>query len=309
MKMIFQEFKDRWNSIVARSNCFLSAGIIHPLNLQMGYYSSMYKSFIIMDTGVVPDIPSSFAIKAVNTQLQNGSWILEFQLIHHSFEEEFLRLCWDMIETTQKSEAPLKEIILRYLSWQKFLQYSTRDIMSFQKQKGLLGELIFLKECIEKMGCEASVSSWNGPDGSDQDFLFQNSWAEVKTIALASEKIGISSLQQLEQEVDGILVVNILEKSTTGDGRITLSEVVSELRNSMKESGKVLDGFEMKLFKYGYRDSDVAEYKKNYFRFIEQRTYLVDERFPRLVRSNVATEVVSCKYDISLSAIEKYRRG
>lgn len=306
--MIFQEFKDKWNHIAAERNCFLSLGIIHPLNLQIGYYSSEYKSIIVMDTGIVTDIPSSFAVRAVNTELANGSWILEFQLVHHYFEEEFLRLCWDMIEATEKFDEPLKDMISRYLSWQKFLQYTTKDIMSFQKQKGLLGELIFLKECIEKIGCESAISSWNGPDGSDQDFLFENSWAEVKSIALATEKVRISSLQQLEQEVDGILVINILEKSVQGGGRISLPDIVDELRNIMIENSKVLDRFEMKLFKCGYRDDDISEYRKNYFRFVEQRCYTVDENFPRIVSSNVAPEIVSCKYEISLSSIEKYRR-
>lgn len=306
--MIFQEFKDKWNYITAKKNCFLSLGIVHPLNLQIGYYSSAYKSFIVMDTGIVPDIPSTFAVRVVNTQLLNGSWILEFQLVHHSFEEEFLRLCWDMIEATEKSIIPLKDMISRYLSWQKFLQYSINGIMSFQKQKGLLGELIFLRECIENIGYESAVFSWSGPDGSDQDFLFENSWAEIKSVALASEKVSISSLQQLEQEVDGILVVNILEKSTPGEGRISLPDLVDELRNGMAENPNVLDRFEMKLFKYGYRDDDTSEYKKNYFRFIEQRVYSVDEKFPKLIRSNVVSEIVSCKYEISLSSIEKYRR-
>lgn len=309
MKMIFQEFKDKWNSITSTKNCFLSLGIIHPLDLQIGYYASTYKSFIIMDTGIVPDIPSSFAIKVVNTELLNGSRILEFQLVHHSFEEEFLRLCWDMIEATENSTTPLKDMISRYLSWQKFLQYSTKDVMSFQRQKGLLGELLYLRECIEKMGSELAIFTWSGPDGSDQDFLFKDSWSEIKTIAISSEKVSISSLQQLEQEIAGVLIVYVLEKTTPGDGRISLPDIVDDLKRRVMDNAKVLDSFEMKLFKYGYRDEDVAEYQKNYFRYIEQRVYEVNENFPKLIRSNVATEIVSCKYDISLSSIEKYRRS
>lgn len=308
MTMIFQEFKDKWKHIKPLKNCFLNLGIVHPLNFQIGYYSRLYKSFIVMNTGIVEDIPASFAIKVANTQLTNGIWILEFQLVHQSFEEEFLRLCWDMIEASQNSTIPLKDLIIRYINWQKFLQYSVKDIMSFQKQKGLLGELIFLKECIEKMGCEESISSWSGPDGGDQDFLFADSWSEVKSIALASEKVSISSLQQLDQEVEGTLVVCVLEKSNPGKGIISLPDIVDELRQNMIENAKVLDRFEMKLFKYGYRDNEIAEYKKNYFRFVEQRVYSINEEFPRLTRSNVPIEIVSCKYDISLSSIEKYRR-
>lgn len=306
--MVFREFKDKWDNIPNICNGYLNLGITHPLNLQMGYSTNIYKSFIVMDTGVISSIPSSFAVKAVNTQLGNGKWILEFQLIHHSFEEEFLRLCWDMIEATVNADKPLDELILRYLSWQKFLQYTCKNIMSFQKQKGLLGELLYLKAVMKNTGNEEALIAWSGPDGSDQDFLFSDSWAEIKSIALASESVHISSLQQLEQEMPGTIVVNILEKSTKGDGRVTLPDIVEDMRKELRDTPRLLDCFEMKLFKYGYRDEDVEEYRENYFRFIEQRKYLVGDSFPRLVRNNVFPEIVSCKYEVSLSAIEKFRR-
>ena len=46
----------------------------------------------------------------------------------------------------------------------------------------------------------------------------------------------------------------------------------------------------------------------NQFRFIEEREYIVNDSFPKLVGNNVSSEIVSCKYELSLAAIEKYRR-
>ena len=309
MKMMtFNDFKEKWACMPLRTNGYLSLGLEHPLNLQIGYSFSGYKSFVVMEMGAVSNIPSSFAIKAENVRLRNGTWILAFQLVHVAFEEEFLRLCWDMIEATAKSVAPQRDLIVRYLSWQKLLQYSSKEIMPFQRQKGLLGELLYLSDCLRQMSADIAVEAWTGPDGSDQDFVFEAAWAEVKAIALSAATVKISSMQQLEQEVPGYLVVYTLEKSTEGEGRITLPAIAEEIRSSLHDNPVALDRFEMKLFKYGYRSQDVGEYNKNYFRYIEKREYLVNDSFPKLCRENVAQEITACTYEISLSAIEPYRR-
>lgn len=121
MKMMtFYDFKKKWSCMPLHANGYLSLGLKHPLNLQIGHSLSGYKSFIVMETGEVPNIPSSFAIKAENAQLRNGTWILSFQLVHAAFEEEFLRLCWDMIEATAESLSPQRDLIARYLSCKNF---------------------------------------------------------------------------------------------------------------------------------------------------------------------------------------------
>ncbi len=306
--MIFSEFKEKWENMPAVGNGFLKLGLEHPLDLQIGYSTREYKSFVVMDTGMIKSIPSSFAVKVSNIQLKDDSWVLEFQLIHPSFEEEFLRLCWDMIEYSSKEKNPLNALIHRYLTWQKLLQYENKSIMSFQRQKGLLGELLYLLKLLNETEDELAIDSWSGPDGSDQDFLFSTSWTEVKSISLASESVHISSLQQLQQEMDGILFIYTLESTTADENKICLVDVIAEIKEKLDDNARYLDKFDMKLYKYGYRKNYENEYKKNQFRFIDYREYTVDELFPKLIRDNVPAEVVSCGYELSLAAIEKYRR-
>jgi hypothetical protein len=306
--MNFDELKEKWDNMPAVGNGYLKLGVEHTLDLQIGYSQSGYKSFVVMDTNVIKNIPSSFAVKVTNVQLTNMSWILEFQLVHLSFEEEFLRLCWDMIEYSSGEENTLNALIHRYMTWQKLLQYENKSIMSFQRQKGLLGELIYLSAKIDDIGIEDAVDSWTGPDGSDQDYQFALEWAEIKSISLASETVHISSLQQLQQEMEGQLIVYILESATAGEDRISLVDVVNEIKTKLANNARYLDRFDLKLYKYGYRKNCENEYRENQFRFIEKREYVVNDLFPKLVGGNVSAEIVSCKYELSLAAIEKYRR-
>ena len=62
--MMFNDFKEKWACMPLRANGYLSLGLKHPLNLQIGYGLSGYKSFVVMETEKVSDIPSSFAIKS-----------------------------------------------------------------------------------------------------------------------------------------------------------------------------------------------------------------------------------------------------
>ena len=165
--MLFKDLKDKWDNIPAKGNGFLKLGLNHPLDLQIGYSINAYKSFVVMDTGVIKNIPSSFAVKVTNVQLKDSTWILEFQLIHAKFEEEFLKLCWDMIEYSFAEKQPLNALIYRYMTWQKLLQYENKNVMSFQRQKGLLGELLYLLKVIDNCGVEYAIDSWVGPDGGD----------------------------------------------------------------------------------------------------------------------------------------------
>lgn len=264
--MKFDELKEKWNNIPNVGNGFLKLGLDHPLDLQIGYSQNTYKSFVVMDTGIIKDIPSSFAVKVTNVQLKDMTWILEFQLVHPAFEEEFLRLCWDMIEYSSKEENVLNALIHRYMTWQKLLQYENKNVMSYQRQKGLLGELIYLSEIIDLLGIEAAIDAWTGPDGSDQDYVFPKDWTEVKSVSLASETVQISSLQQLQQEVDGRLIVYILESTTAGNDRVCLTGVVNEIKAKLVDNARYLDRFDMKLYKYGYRKNHENEYQDNQFR-------------------------------------------
>ena len=306
--MTFSDFQVRWKDIPYRENSYLSLGDIHPLNLQIGRAANYYKSLAVMNSGKIKDIPSSYAVRAVNPALANGDFVLEFQLVHDTFDEEFQRLCWDMIEVTIESPQPLKDMIARYMTWQKLLQYKNTGVMSFENQKGLLGELLYLEELLSSMTCADAVNAWCGPEGSDQDYVMANTWTEIKTVSLAATTVKISSLQQLDQEIDGILKVYVLEKSTEGPGRVTLPDVVSQIKATLADEPQVLDRFEMKLFKYGYRQADEDEYRKNWFRLVESREFFVTDDFPKLTRKNVPSGVEECTYGLSLLSLEPFRR-
>jgi len=305
--MMFNDFIKKWKSLEQYGGGYLSLPLEHPLEFHIGYSSSDAKSLVLMNSGIVEDMPASYAIKPVNVKLNDGTWILEIRLTHNSYEDIYLRLCWDMIDVSKIADNPQKSFINRYLAWQKLLQYMKNDVMSFQRQKGLLGELIYLQGLLKNREHERILNSWIGPEGSDQDFVFEDSWSEIKTVAMAAESVSISSLQQLDREEPGKLVVYFLESTVSDIRGISLPQKIEEIHNLFQDETILKDRFDMKLFMYGYRDKDIEEYLKNVFRLVETREYCVKEDFPRLTRNNTAIAITSCSYSLSLAALEAYK--
>lgn len=305
--MVFSDFEKKWKSMANYSSGYLSIPLEHPLEFHIGYHSSDTKSLILMNSGIIESIPSSYAIKPINAKLNDGTWILEIRLTHNSYEDVYLRLCWDMIDVSRTADNPQKSFVNRYLMWQKLLQYMKNDLMPFQRQKGLLGELLYLQSLLANGKYEHILESWIGPEGSDQDFVFEDTWSEIKTVAMASEIVNISSLQQLDREESGKLVIYFLESTTSETDSITLPQKVEEIRNLFQNEAILQDHFDMKLFMYGYRDKDALEYSKHAFRLVETREYNVKSDFPRLTRKNTAAAITSCSYSLSLAALEAYK--
>lgn len=305
--MTFKDFQEKWNKVPCKRDAFLALSINHPLDLQIGYGVHGYKSLVIMNSGEIRDVPSSQVIDVDNPDISDGSRRLEFQLKDTKYEDMFLHLCWDMIQCSNDANA-MSKLLQRYRRWQRLLQKKIGGEMSFESRKGLLGELLYLEEVIVNRDAAVAIHAWQGPDGGDQDFIFDDSWTEVKSVALAAKDVGISSLEQLNQQQDGILWVYFLEKTTAGSYRHNLVKQIKKIRQYLNGQDELEDSFEMKLYKYGYREKDAEKYADECFRLVECRVYYVGKDFPRLTRENVPSAISECAYKLSLAALDPYRR-
>lgn len=109
--------------------------------------------------------------------------------------------------------------------------------MSANAQKGLIGELLYLEYLIDQNGVKHAFESWVGPDGSDQDFLLDDSWTEVKTTTISSDSINISSLEQLDRDDFGRLVVYFMDKvDSPNKSTITLGDIFERVFAKLTDS-------------------------------------------------------------------------
>lgn len=75
--------------------------------------------------------------------------------------------------------------------------------------------MIFLRDVlIPQYGKETSLQAWMGPRMADQDFVFLDTWYEVKATTSDAEQVRISSIEQLDCAAEGTLAVLALDQTS-----------------------------------------------------------------------------------------------
>ncbi len=169
--------------------------------------------------------------------------------------------------------------------------------------KGLICELLFLKNYMMiHYDVTEACAAWIGANKTDQDFQARDYWYEIKSTTSGNSQIKISSLEQLDAGRDGYLCVLSLDRTSVVDlEAVMLNNLVLEISQIM-EKHAILDEFEEKLLKSGYRN--LPDYDNYPFRLNGSRMYKVDKKFPALRRSDISyMEIINAVYTLDLSSI------
>ena len=306
--MTLTEFTGIWEEIEEGKSVSIQRRVnsMHPLNIFFGYDSIGKREFIVV-TEIKPELKlKSAAIDIKIGSRKDNRFAVCFKLVEKRQEAVFVKLCWDLFEFTSDSLNELdgiNKIQNRFRIWQKLFDEGNDGLLSEQVIKGLIGELIFLKNyAFKQYGVEDAVNSWIGPYYSHKDFSFETNWYEIKTIAPSARSITISSLEQLASEETGYIYCMVIDKtSSTAADRINLPSLINRIRNIADANESAGIEFENKLIEAGYIDTD--EYYNYNYSFVECRKYIIDNKFPKLTGDNVDDAITEVKYKINLSSI------
>ena len=269
---------------------------------------SRYSLFVITETQPLALVSTKIMNLFIGSR-RDGKYGITFSLIEKKSIDLFIHFCEDMISYTRnikKVENAADSICSRYIQWQKAFIRTECKLLSYEQIKGLIGELCFLKmEMIPRYGAQKAVESWSGIESTDQDFLCDDTWYEVKSTVSGSSSVKISSVEQLDTEMDGHLIVVTLDKTSEADtSKITLNNMVDLVVESIPE--KVLQERLMsRLLAYGYY-FDKA-YDHTGFRYNGMSKYKVDQTFACLRKKQIPISVQNAKYDLVLAAIEPFK--
>lgn len=218
----------------------------------------------------------------------------------------FFNFCVDIINKTSSYEGEngYSEIVNRYNQWKKMF-YGSSSVLSEPEILGLIGELMFLKDkAIPSYGETDGLKGWSGPEPTHKDFSYGNDWFEIKSINGFKNTVHISSLEQLDSEFNGKLIVYSFEKMSPSFNGTNLNKLVELILNSFEfEENK--DVFVSKLKQVGYSYNEI--YDNFIYNFIKCDEYRVDSEFPRIKKENLPVGVSKVQYEIALAEIEKFK--
>lgn len=280
----------------------------YSVNFFLGYNDDGNMSMVLTEPGRGEKIKSSKVIDVTMKKREDGKAVLSFDLLDNAYSSMFMVFCKDMIVVCERAgrEMAISNAIMRWRYWLEMFGRKKSKLLDKSEIKGLIGELIVLKDYFIPMhGYKVAVESWMGPLLGHKDFEIEDTWYEVKTVNENAIQVMISSMEQLESENEGHLVVTRLEDTSAVSSLSTnLNKIVIEIIDII-ESPEVLDAFREKLENVGYVND--PEYENYNFNFKGMQRYCVNEKFPRIRRENVSSAISNAKYSIVLEGIEVFK--
>lgn len=299
---IYKTFREEFPS-----RHFIRFGDNRHLSIYIGRDDDARYSFDFRGKYKPVRITSSDVI-AVEQYKQGDLLTLRFSLENSDLLEYFCTFCQDLMDSvrvTSDDEAAYQTLRSRYYSWRQLFRPDNAR-MTEAEIMGLIGELLFLKDyMIPERGIDVALESWMGPEKTHKDFSDQQDWFEIKTISFGKESVRISSVEQLDSDIDGTLVIYELEKMSPSFDGIKLNQLANNIIASL-QSASQREVFIDKLQLFGFDFSN--EYDNLVFALRGEHKYKVDtNNFPRIHRDMLPDAIARVQYDLLLTEIEPFK--
>ena len=288
------------------ANYFSRVDTDHILELHIGLDDKGRKAIELRASFTPRKVTGTSAIE-VNQYKRADYNTIRFSLCDDDISGLFYKFCDDLIEQTRtvkdKSEG-YTAIVSRFFQWKKMFVSSKKRFLTEPEIMGLIGEILFLRgNLAERIGLSEALRSWSGQELTKKDFSYGDAWFEAKAISRGSQNVRISSLEQLDSDNKGELVVHALEKMSTAYNGITLNKIIVETKN-MFSADEDRDLFWSKVALQGY---EYNNYYDDYVYEVSSFTrYAVDESFPKLTHRSLPKAICKAIYDISLVDIANF---
>lgn len=301
-----------WDAIVPQAGQSIGrrADENHPLDFFAAYDEDCNMQMILA-ADYLPSIPSSSQQIAVRANLRHdGKYALCFSLIDKNLRDQFIPLCWDIMNCSfciTNKKVGIEVSVKRFRLWQKLFAEPRGRRMSDAQIKGLIGELCALKQIVlAKHPPGTALAGWVGPIGADRDFEMPEVWYEVKTVSLSRDTVSISSLDQLDTDAEGNLLIARIEKaSPNSPACFTLNSLADEIRVCLVD-GESRTIFDARMASSQYDPADTRAEEPYVLHRIE--IYKVIGEFPRIRRSEVPASISNASYDLSIPSLQNWKQ-
>ena len=219
------------------------------------------------------------------------------------FELVISDLCDKVIQLRNKDD--LSDILIKTLfEWNLFFEKYENKILSISLQKGLFGELYFLKNYLfKKYSFTESILYWTGSDKTIHDFQIMDKVVEIKTTSgKQHKKFTVSSERQLDSTDIDCLYLSLFSVNLNNNlPKCTLPAIIEEICAQIQYDPIAIFQFYLKLLKYGYNEALADKYNIG-FSVSDIKFFAIKEGFPRLLQTDLPNGVGDLKYSIVVAA-------
>jgi len=278
----------------------------HPLDFFIGLNET---GFLVLILNSNFQIKSMQGNKIIDIRVFNkdNQYHLAITLKDFDFKKIYYDFIDDLIIHSNEElpiETLIKRVINRIYLWKAAFKPTASNLLTESVIRGLVGELYFLKSyIIDKYGLEKAINGWFGPKRYKRDFEIGDQWYEVKTKSTSSRSVKITSIEQLDVEINGTLAVVSMDKTDLiVDKAYSLNQLIDELYEIVYDY-ELKDIIFEKLEAIGY--SFRIEYDEYAYLITNLELFDINEDSLILRKSLMPNSISNVKYSLDISQLKK----
>ncbi len=313
------ELSKVWNHLESNAG---NNVLTHPLNISedvncsLGIIGSTKARLFLLKIEPGVEIHRNYLRKfrGVDIQIipqQNGMRNFTILLLEHDLVDVFNLFIEDItrnLQTATDSNGALITVNNRIGYWRKLFARAKGQLLSIERQRGLFGELYLLQLLLKSTSKHYDViSSWTGPEGSNQDFTFDKTAVEVKTSISNHPIINVSNEEQLNFNNWNNLYLYLIVVNEARGGQVTLHFIINEIKKHLHPDPHLTSIFESKVSNLGITPDELEDYNEVSFMVRKCKSFRVAEGFPIIIKDHLLSEqIFNVKYQIDISACENF---
>lgn len=232
--------------------------------------------------------------------------LLNLILVEEQFKDIFDAIVFDITSNLlviSEVKYLLKEFSNRLIKWQSIFERFNPVGLTSEQQRGLYGELFFLRKFLQTNSDLANViNSWVGSEKQIRDFQSGTWSVEVKTThGNNHQKVHISSERQLDtSNIENLFLYHISLEVRQQSGE-TLNQIIDSILGILIDDFAALNNFKNKLLQACFFEYHRHLYESIGYFIRQEIFYKIEKEFPRIEEKDIRNGVGDVKYSIILS--------
>jgi hypothetical protein len=296
--------------IATSSACPLFIGIRQP-GLRRAFIVHVPQSIAPLPEALPHSRGFSYDVFAAGDETASGQLSVILSASSANYNDVFATICEDLTGKLSSLSTELdtvREFLNRVRLWQVFFERQGGEGLSPELQRGLFGELWFLKEFVlVERADETALSFWRTEVPSQHDFQFGALSVEVKTSAARQHQaLRINGEQQLDETLVKRLCLFYLSIAIVENSPKTLPALVEDIRDGLAHNVGAQDRFTSMLLGRGYSDSQRQLYDRTGYSIRRAGILEVRDAFPRIRECDLRPGAGDVSYSIALDIASDY---
>lgn len=287
------------------------------VNCFIGLIGSTGARIFQLEVPEIIKIHSNYLNKFRGIEIQNiskpNSNIQKFSIIllERKYNDIFLLFIEDILVRMKYIQDTSEALIIvhqRVTYWRQLFAHVTGEILSPALQRGLYGELIFLKQLLDGAKYrETVINSWKGAESANQDFALNTTAVEIKTSKAGMPNVYISNEHQLDYTVWENLYLGVISLNESAGHENTLTSLIREIVEILEDRTDLLQIFKEKLSLVGVPAGMFDSYNDINYIIRRKFFYRVEKNFPLIIPSILVNEALSnVKYQIDINSCKTF---